>query len=304
MTYIGRFASSPTGDLHIGSLVAAVGSWLCAHHAGGRWLVRMDDIDPPREVAGSATRILAALADFGLHADGPVLFQSTRHAAYDAAFAHLQVTGQVFSCWCSRSDLESAGGLHLDARCIAPPSTDRLPAWRLRVPDIEIHFNDGLQGRQTTRLREGAGDFVIRRVDGLYSYQFACAVDDAFQGITEVVRGNDLLDSTARQIWLQRCLGLPTPRYLHLPLALDAQGRKWSKSTGDDPLDPSDPMPPLRQALIFLQRPVPDDLHTLHGLLTAALVDFDPAALPHCSGHLSTGNVIKAAIEPTRRARR
>ena len=145
MSYRGRFAPSPTGHLHFGSLVAAVGSWLCARHAGGSWLLRVEDIDPPREMPGSAESILAALPAFGLLADAPVLFQSGRMAAYDQAFEQLRAANQVFPCWCSRNDL--AGGLHLDGECLAPPAEDRMPAWRLRVPDIEISFDDALQGR-------------------------------------------------------------------------------------------------------------------------------------------------------------
>src|SRR5579859_6347100 len=228
MSYRGRFAPSPTGHLHFGSLVAAVGSWLCAHHAGGQWLLRVEDIDPPREMPGSAESILAALPAFGLVADAQPLFQSTRQAAYDEAFEQLKAGGLVFPCWCSSNDL--AGGLHLDGHCLATPDEGRTPAWRLHVPDVEIGFDDALQGPQVQNLRRAAGDFVIRRVEGYYAYQLACAVDDAFQGITQVVRGNDLLDSTLRQIYLQRCLGLPTPSYLHLPLALDGSGRKLSKS--------------------------------------------------------------------------
>lgn len=285
MTYRGRFAPSPTGQLHPGSLVAAVGSWLCARHAGGEWLLRMEDIDPPREVAGSAASILAALPAFGLVADAPVLFQSQRGAAYDAAFEQLREAGHVFACWCSRSDLAASGDMHRDGRCIAAPDADRPPAWRMRVPDIELDFNDALQGPQHQRLREQAGDFVIRRVEGLYSYQLACVVDDAFQGVTEVVRGVDLLDSTARQIWLQRCLGLPTPAYRHLPLVLGADGRKLSKSTQAFAVDSKDPMPALRNALAFLRVPVPDRPITAQDLLAHALDHFDPALLPHCSGH-------------------
>lgn len=285
MTYRGRFAPSPTGQLHFGSLVAAVGSWLCARHAGGQWLLRMEDIDPPREVAGSAASILAALPAFGLVADAPTLFQSQRVAAYDAAFERLRTAGQVFPCWCSRSDLTGADGMHRDGHCIAGADPDRTPAWRLRVPDIEVDFDDALQGPQWQNLRENAGDFVIRRVEGLYSYQLACVVDDAFQGITEVVRGSDLLDSTARQIWLQRCLGLPTPTYRHLPLALDAEGRKLSKSDRACPVDPANPLPALRQALAFLQLPAPEAMTNAQDLLAHVLTDFDPALLPHCSGH-------------------
>ncbi|MBU6247747.1 MAG: tRNA glutamyl-Q(34) synthetase GluQRS [Xanthomonadaceae bacterium] len=252
MTYRGRFAPSPTGPLHFGSLVAAAGSWLCAREAGGQWLVRMEDIDPPREVPGAARAILDALPAFGLVPDGAVLLQSTRGAAYDAAFEQLRAAGHVFPCWCSRADLAASGGLHRDGRCVAPPAEDRPPAWRLHAPDEEIVFADGLQGVQRQNLREVAGDFVIRRVEGYYAYQLACVVDDACQGITEVVRGADLLDSTPRQIHLQRLLGVPTPAYLHLPLACDAEGRKLSKSTGAGALDPADPLPALRRALAFL----------------------------------------------------
>jgi glutamyl-Q tRNA(Asp) synthetase len=285
MTYCGRFAPSPTGQLHFGSLVAAVGSWLCARHAGGQWLVRMEDIDPPREVAGSATSILAALAAFGLVADAPVLFQSQRIAAYEAAFADLQASDQVFPCWCSRNDLAASGDMHRDGQCVAATDADRPPAWRLRVPDVEVTFDDALQGPQRQNLRESAGDFVIRRVEGFYAYQLACVVDDAFQGITEVVRGNDLLDSTARQIWLQRCLGLPTPRYLHLPLALDANGAKLSKSGQAHPVDSANPLSVLRRALAFLQLPLPASATDVHDLLAQALAGFEPTFLPHCSGY-------------------
>ncbi|KZC18606.1 MULTISPECIES: tRNA glutamyl-Q(34) synthetase GluQRS [Rhodanobacter] len=285
MSYRGRFAPSPTGHLHFGSLVAAVGSWLCARHAGGEWLLRMEDIDPPREVPGSAASILAALPAFGLGADAPALFQSQRIAAYDAAFERLRAADQVFPCWCSRSELADAGGIHRDGRCVASPQAAQAPAWRLRVPDIAIAFDDALQGPQRQNLRDEVGDFVIRRVEGLYSYQLACVVDDAYQRITEVVRGLDLLDSTARQIWLQRCLGLPTPAYRHLPLVLDGEGRKLSKSGQAFPIDPAAPLPALRQALAFLRVPALPAAADAHQLLVQALANFDPADLPHCSGH-------------------
>jgi len=283
MDYRGRFAPSPTGRLHFGSLVAAVASWLYARHAGGRWLVRMEDLDPPREVAGAASSILAALSAFGLIADEPVLFQSHRRAAYDAAFEQLRATGHLFACTCSRTELAATGGFHNDGRCVGADEPGRAPAWRLRVPDVVVEFDDALQGPQRQNLRDAVGDFVIRRVEGFYSYQLACVVDDACQGITEVVRGQDLLDSTARQIWLQRCLGLPTPGYRHLPLVLDADGHKLSKSGGAFPVDPADPVPALQRALAFLHRPA---MAThVHELLAQALTDFDPADLPHCSGH-------------------
>jgi glutamyl-Q tRNA(Asp) synthetase len=288
MSYCGRFAPSPTGLLHAGSLVAAVGSWLCARHAGGQWLLRMEDIDPPREVAGSAASILAALPAFGLVADAPVIYQSSRIAAYDAAFDQLRRSDRVFPCWCSRNDLAAADGLHRDGHCIAPADPGRSPAWRLRVPDEAIHFVDGLQGPQSQRLREAVGDFVIRRVEGFYSYQLACVVDDAWQGVTEVVRGSDLLDSTPRQIWLQHCLGLPTPHYVHLPLVLDGRGRKLSKSERSLEVDPADPLPSLRRALAFLGLKPDENAREASGLLHAALGRFDPRHLPQCSDHRMT----------------
>lgn len=284
MSYRGRFAPSPTGYLHIGSLTAAVGSWLCAKHAGGQWLVRIEDIDPPREVAGSAASILAALPAFGLVADGVPLYQSRRMAAYDAAFERLRAADRIFPCWCSRRDLTDSGGIHRDGHCVAAPDPAKPPAWRIRVPDVDIAFDDALQGPQRRNLRESAGDFVIRRVEGFYAYQLACVVDDAHQGITEVVRGHDLLESTARQIWLQQCLDLPTPGYRHLPLALNADGRKLSKSERAFPVNAADPLPALAQALGFLHAVVPAGARDADDLLARALATFDPALLPHCSG--------------------
>jgi glutamyl-Q tRNA(Asp) synthetase len=206
-------------------------------------------------------------------------------AAYDAAFEQLKAAGHVFPCWCSRNDL--AGGLHLDGHCLARQAQDRAPAWRLRVPDMDIRFDDALQGPQVQNLLSAAGDFVIRRVEGYYAYQLACVVDDAFQGITQVVRGNDLLDSTPRQIYLQRCLGLPTPGYLHLPLALDGSGRKLSKSEQAHPVDPTAPMPALRKALDFLELPPLAEARNPTELLAHALAQFDPESLPHCSERIT-----------------
>ncbi len=255
MTYRGRFAPSPTGALHFGSLVAAVGSWIRARAQDGAWIVRMEDLDPPREVPGAASDILETLAAFGMESDEPVLFQSRREAAYASAFARLDAAGHVFPCWCSRTDLESTGGIH--RACIAPPDPARAPAWR---------------------LRDETGDFVIRRNEGWYAYQLAVVVDDAEQGITEVVRGADLLESTPRQIRLQRLLGLPTPDYLHLPLALDGEGKKLSKQDNARPVDRADPLPALRAALAFLGQRVPQ-ASTPTALLHAAARSFDLAAL-------------------------
>jgi len=251
MSYRGRFAPSPTGPLHFGSLVAAVGSWLRARACAGAWVVRMEDIDPPREVPGAARDIVETLAAFGLESDEPVLHQSTRSDAYATAFEALRNAGQIFPCWCSRSDLEASGGIHFSP-CRAPPDPTRAPAWRLRVPQAIVAFDDLLLGPQQQELQAAVGDFVIKRVEGWFAYQLAVVVDDAAQRISEVVRGADLLDSTPRQIHLQRLLGCPTPAYAHLPLALDADGRKLSKQDRAHPIDRADPLPALRAALRFL----------------------------------------------------
>ncbi|MGH8090718.1 MAG: glutamyl-Q tRNA(Asp) synthetase [Rudaea sp.] len=255
MTYRGRFAPSPTGSLHFGSLVAAVGSWIRARSQDGVWIVRMEDLDPPREVPGAAQDILETLAAFGMESDEPVMFQSRRESAYASAFARLDASGHVFPCWCSRVDLEPFGGIH--RACVSSPDATCPPAWR---------------------LRDDAGDFVIRRVEGWYAYQLAVVVDDAEQGITEVVRGADLLESTPRQIHLQRLLGLPTPDYLHLPLAVDAEGNKLSKQDRARPVDSDNPLPALRAALAFLGQHVPAAPSPAM-LLDAAARNFDLAAL-------------------------
>jgi glutamyl-Q tRNA(Asp) synthetase len=279
MNYRGRFAPSPTGLLHAGSLVAALGSWLSARQARGQWLLRMEDLDPPREVEGSAAAILGTLQRFGLKADAPVLYQSARGADYQQAFDALHKHGHVFACWCSRADLAARGGVHHDGHCITPPQDDREPAWRIRVPDRTITFIDGLQGQQRQDLREVVGDFVLRRADGCWSYHLACVVDDAAQGMTEVVRGSDLLDSTARQIFLQQVLGLPTPDYLHLPIALREDGGKLSKSARDLPAAGDDPVRELARALAFLGQEVSDESCVEH-LLESAWRRFDRARLP------------------------
>jgi glutamyl-Q tRNA(Asp) synthetase len=278
MTYRGRFAPSPTGPLHFGSLVAAVGSWVRARAQGGIWLVRMEDLDPPREVPGAAAAILATLTAFGMESDEPIVFQSRRESAYDDAFQRLLNTGHVFACTCSRSDLEAQNGFHR-AACITATDSARSVAWRLRAPDLNIGFDDVILGRQSQNLRRDVGDFVIKRVEGWYAYQFAVVVDDAFQSITEVVRGADLLDSTPRQIYLQRLLGYPTPSYLHLPLAVDANGRKLGKQDRARPVDRGDPVPALRAALTFLGLRADHFATRVDALLAGAVADFDPARL-------------------------
>ena len=279
-SYRGRFAPSPTGPLHFGSLVAALGSWLFARQAGGQWLVRIEDLDPPREVPGAAGRQLATLAAFGLLPDESPWFQSDRGDAYAAALEALLGAGHAFACHCSRSEIEAAGGVH--RRCVGQAHAGRKPAIRLRVPDGRVAFQDRIQGHFGQDLGREVGDVVLRRADGYWAYQLAVVVDDAAQGITDVVRGADLLDSTPRQVFLQQRLGLPTPGYAHLPLVRDAEGRKLGKSLAAVPVDDADPMPALRAAWSFLgQEPkrLPVAGSTSR-LLDAAVQAFDAGRIP------------------------
>lgn len=276
----GRFAPSPTGPLHFGSLLAAFGSWLLARHARGEWLVRVEDVDRPREVAGAAGEQVRVLAAFGLVSDGPVLRQSGRGDVYQQALDRLLGSGQAFICHCSRSNVAAAGGIH---RHCAPGLRRRHPATRLRVASGSIvEFEDGLQGPQAQDVGASVGDFVLRRADGCWAYQLAVVVDDAAQGITDVVRGADLLDSTPRQILLQRALGLPEPRYTHLPLVVDGHGRKLSKSHSALPVDPADPLPALRAAWGALGQDPAAIAHVggVDALLAAASREFDPERIP------------------------
>jgi glutamyl-Q tRNA(Asp) synthetase len=276
--YRGRFAPSPTGPLHFGSLLAAFGSWLLARRAGGEWLVRIEDLDPPREIPGAAMEQLRALAAFGLQADGPVLRQSERGDIYQAALDKLLASGAAFACHCSRSDLADDGGIH--RHCVAGAERTT-PAFRLRVPPAAtLSFEDAIQGRVSQDISEEVGDFVLKRADGYWAYQLAVVVDDAAQGITEVVRGADLLDSTPRQILLQRALGLATPRYAHLPLVVDAHGRKLSKSLDALPVDASDPLPALRAAWQALGQLDMPNVRSVAAMLVAAREAFDPARIP------------------------
>ncbi len=260
----GRFAPSPTGPLHAGSLVAALASWLDARAMNGRWLVRIEDVDTPRCVAGADRVILAQLAACGLHADEPVVWQSQRSEAYQSALQQLSQRGLAFPCGCSRRDIEAAwlasGQLHMRHGELVYPGTCRhslqgkaARAQRLRCThadgsDVVIAWTDRRLGPQTQNVTQTIGDVVLQRADGLWAYQLAVVVDDAAQGITHVVRGVDIADSTARQIHLQRQLGLPTPQYLHTPLVLAADGQKLSKQNGAIAFDASDPLAALRAA--------------------------------------------------------
>jgi glutamyl-Q tRNA(Asp) synthetase len=264
----GRFAPSPTGPLHFGSLVAAVGSCLDARAQGGRWLLRMEDVDTPRNVPGAADDILRTLDAFGFEWDGSVLFQSTRLDAYVAALERLKRDGMAYGCACSRKEIADSarhaaidGGLAYPGTCRGGlPAGRTVRAWRLRVNDEEIAFEDRLQGRVAQRLEYDVGDFVLLRADGLFAYQLAVTVDDEFQGISSVVRGADLLASTPRQIWLQRCLGYATPDYAHLPVAANAAGEKLSKQTRAEPLHIAQAAAELVRALRFLGQPAPAEL--------------------------------------------
>ena len=283
--YRGRFAPSPTGPLHFGSLLAALGSWLLARQAGGEWLLRIEDLDPPREVAGAARAQLRTLAAFGLVHDGPVAWQGGRGALYLDALERLIASGHAFACHCSRADLAGTGGIHHHGIAAASPpdSPARSPAIRFRVsPGSVVAFDDAIQGHVEQDVFATVGDFVLRRADGPWAYQLAVVVDDAAQGITDVVRGADLLDSTPRQALLQRALGVAVPRHAHLPLVVDADGGKLSKSSASQPVDGADPLPALRAAW----RALGQDARALEGAgsvdatLRAALAAFMPAAIP------------------------
>lgn len=266
-SYIGRFAPSPTGPLHKGSLVAALASYLDARAHGGVWLVRIEDIDEARTVAGAAEDILRCLRAFGMQWDGEVVWQSRRKSLYQGAFERLRDQGHIYACGCTRREIaDSRIGIASDGAAVypgtcrhglAPGKSAR--AYRLRVPDDAsecISFTDRWMGRVTQHLATEVGDFVLKRADGFWAYQLAVVVDDADQGVTHVVRGADLLDSTPRQIYLQRLLEVPTPQYLHVPVVTNEVGEKLSKQTGAQALDPTRPLEELIAAARFLRLPL------------------------------------------------
>ena len=263
--YRGRFAPSPTGPLHFGSLVTAVGSFLDARSRQGQWLVRMEDLDRTRERPGAANQILRTLDAFGFEWDGEVVYQSRRQGAYQDALDALIQDSHVYACACSRRQIAQQGlpgvdGPRYAGTCrkgLAPGKAAR--ALRLQTHDRPVTFLDRVCGPQSQRLETDVGDFVIRRADRLFAYQLAVVVDDAWQGIDQVVRGADLLLSSPRQIHLQRLLSLPTPTYAHLPLVLDDAGRKLSKQSLARPVEERDPLPSLLAALDFLGQPLPPE---------------------------------------------
>jgi len=266
--YRGRFAPSPTGPLHFGSLVAAVASYLDARHHHGTWLVRMEDLDTPRCVPGAAADILRTLAAFGLVSDEPVMYQSQRAAAYEEALQRLTDSGAAYPCCCTRKEIADSAMHGIEG--FVYPGTCRhgmahmrtTPAWRVRT-DLSpgpMVFEDALQGRLSQHLETDIGDFVVKRADGLFAYQLAVVVDDAAQDITHVVRGSDLLASTPRQIHLQQLLGLPVPRYMHLPVAVNEAGEKLSKQTLAAPVDRAQPARTLLRVLECLKQEPPHEL--------------------------------------------
>ena len=286
--YIGRFAPSPTGLLHIGSLLTALASYADARANRGKWLVRMEDLDPPREMPGAAAHILHTLEAFGFEWDGEVVWQSRRHSLYRDALGRLKEKGLLYPCYCSRKDWQAAAaqgadGFVYNGRCRRPedrPHTDKPPAWRIRVNDETIGFDDGIVGHYAQNLARDIGDFVLLRADGFWAYQLAVVADDADQGITHIIRGQDLLVSTPRQIYLQRCLGFATPHYAHLPLLVNKHGQKWSKQTLAPALDENNKEQLLRQVLEYLNLPPAPEVSRPQALLSWAIEHWQPHKIP------------------------
>ncbi|MEM6051288.1 tRNA glutamyl-Q(34) synthetase GluQRS [Erwinia sp. P7711] len=278
---IGRFAPSPSGELHFGSLIAALGSYLEARAQQGQWRVRIEDIDPPREVAGAARRILAQLEQHGLTWDGEVLWQSTRHEAYREALAWLSEQQRSYYCTCTRSRIQQIGGIY-DGHCRNLHAGPENAALRLRSDHPVSEFQDKLRGTIKVDAALAQEDFIIHRRDGLFAYNLAVVVDDHFQGVTEVVRGADLIDPTARQIALYQAFGWPVPDYLHLPLAMGADGQKLSKQNHAAPLPSGDARPAIVQALHFLRQPVSEGWQDLplSEILQQAIARWQVTALP------------------------
>ncbi len=275
---IGRFAPSPTGDLHFGSLVSAVGSYLEAKSAGGSWLLRMENIDPPREIAGSATRIINDLHRLGLVPDQPVLYQSSRLDAYQQAINRLLAQELAYPCACSRKDLPASGVYPGTCRNGLPQGKEARSI-RFRVDGQTCEFTDQLQGHISDSPADVSGDFIIQRADGLFAYQLAVVVDDAFQAISQVVRGADLLNSTSRQICLQNALGFTSPDYMHLPVAVSADGKKLGKRFQTDPVKHQDPAYAVTKALHFLGQTPPQGI-PLDSLWSWALENWNNKLIP------------------------
>ena len=293
--YTGRFAPSPTGPLHFGSLVAAVASYLDARAADGRWLVRMEDVDTSRVQPGAADTILRTLERFGFEWDSAVMVQSNRTSAYRSALEFLRNQGLVYGCGCARRELADSSmeaGLDLRYPGICrhglPPGRSAR-SWRVRVPSEAIAFEDRLQGTQRQNLEEYVGDFVILRADGLFAYQLAVVVDDHDEGVTDIVRGADLLDSTPRQIYLQRLLGASTPNYLHTPVAVNVLGQKLSKQTLACAIDIASPVDSLIDTLSFLGQRPPRELREsdVQAVWIWAIANWCPDLIPKSAAELA-----------------
>ena len=250
-TYIGRFAPSPSGPLHFGSLLAALASFLDARANKGQWLLRMEDLDPAREPPEAADQILRCLEQFSLHWDDEVLYQSHRLEAYAEALDRLREKGLIYACDCTRQQIQAMGGVY-DNRCRHRKDQVIGGALRVQTQNIQVSFDDRIQGEQSQDLLYECGDFVLVRKDGLFAYQLAVVVDDAFQQITDVVRGFDLIESTPRQIYLQQCLAYPLPRYAHIPVVVNNEGQKLSKQHFADAVNPRQASELLLKALSFL----------------------------------------------------
>lgn len=278
--YIGRFAPSPTGPLHMGSLVAALSSYLDARHNHGSWLLRIEDLDPPREVPGIAENIIQCLDLHGLQPDTDTLFQSSRSAAYQSALEHLRTLNKLFFCDCSRSRL-SESPLYPGYCRQKKRSAKKTDAFRVLASDITVKFTDPLQGQIAENIASSCGDFIVRRRDGLFAYQLAVVVDDHHQGITHVVRGQDLLSSTSRQIYLQEVLGYATPNYCHVPLILGTDGKKLSKQNLAKPISIHSPIENIKIALKLLNQntSAKKDCRNVNDLLAAAAENWDLTAI-------------------------
>jgi len=309
--YRGRFAPSPSGPLHFGSLVAALGSYLDARSLSGDWLLRMEDIDPPREKPGAADAILRALELFGFEWDEQVLYQSSRIDAYQDASSYLLSQGLAYPCSCSRKEIEQSGkpgpeGIIYPGTCRNGRNTARnAKTLRVIADSVEISFPDLIHGRFRQNLEQDVGDFIVRRADGLYAYQLAVVIDDAFQDITRIVRGSDLLFSTPRQIYLQRLFGLPQPEYSHLPLVMNEDGKKLSKQSLSWPVDSHDPLRSLLQAARFLgQIPstdAPSNLDEFWEWRSQAGIALpfrcSSSRLPNCANLIRVGNRDRALLD-------
>ncbi|MAA70736.1 MAG: tRNA glutamyl-Q(34) synthetase GluQRS [Bermanella sp.] len=280
--YIGRFAPTPTGPLHFGSLVAALASYLDAKAHDGTWLLRIEDLDPPREDPSASLRIPQQLEQHGLFWDGEIQFQSQHSSRYEAALEQLSKSHDTFVCQCSRKQLSTRAGLHQGV-CQQHPSHDieHPAAIRLKVPDQVITFTDGIYGDYSQNLFHEVGDQVLKRKDGLYAYQLAVIVDDHHAGINHVVRGVDLLDNTPRQLYLMERLGFTRPKYIHIPLATNSQGQKLSKQNQATAIEANDARQNILSALRFLQQPIHDNMHTstLDQLLIEATKHWQPSLI-------------------------